>query len=73
MKIIFFRRENCVVTEHPPTPIFFGGGGGGRGRDHMVVGFTNTCVQSVPIITKVVSSNPVARCTHATLCAKVCQ
>ena len=63
-----------MVTEHPPTPIFFwGGGGGGRGRDHMVVGFTNTCVQSVPIITKVVSSNPVARCTHATLCAKVCQ
>ena len=33
---------------------------GGHGRDHMVVGFTTTCVpvQSVPITTKVVSSNP---------------
>jgi len=30
---------------------------GGR-RDHMVIGFT-TLVQSVPIATKVVSSNPV--------------
>ena len=30
------------------------------GRDRMVVGFTTTCaVQSVPITTKVVSSNPI--------------
>jgi hypothetical protein len=30
-----------------------------RGRDRMVVGFTTTYMQSVPITTKVVSSNPV--------------
>ena len=29
-----------------------------RGRDHMVVGFTTTFMQSVPITTKVVGSNP---------------
>ena len=29
-----------------------------RGRDHMVVGFTTTFMQSVPITTEVVSSNP---------------
>ena len=30
---------------------------GRRGRDRMVVGFTTICMQSVPITTKVVSSN----------------
>jgi hypothetical protein len=37
-----------------------------RGRDHMVVRFTTTCIymQSVPITTKAVSSNPIqAGCT----------
>jgi len=35
-----------------------------RGRDHMVVGLTRT-LQSVPITTKDVSSNPArARCTR---------
>ena len=29
-----------------------------RGRHHMVVGFTTTFMQSVPITTKVVGSNP---------------
>jgi hypothetical protein len=33
-------------------------GRGHRGHDRMVIGFTTTCVQSVPIITKVESSNP---------------
>ena len=31
---------------------------GRRGRDHMVVGFTTTFMQLVPITTKVVGSNP---------------
>jgi hypothetical protein len=31
---------------------------GRRGRDRMVVGFTTTFMQSVPITTKIVSSNP---------------
>jgi len=31
---------------------------GRRGRDHMVVGYTTIHVQSVPITTNVVSSNP---------------
>jgi hypothetical protein len=33
--------------------------GGRRGRDRMVVGFATTYMQSVPITSKVVSSNPV--------------
>jgi hypothetical protein len=33
--------------------------GGRRGRDRLVVGFATTYMQSVPITTKVVSSNPV--------------
>jgi hypothetical protein len=39
------------------------------GRDHMVVGFTTTFMQSVPITTEVVSSNPlflVQSCTKFT-------
>ena len=47
------------------------------GRDRMVVGFTttNVPVQSVPITTKVVSSNPVhGDCLlDTTLCDKICQ
>ena len=31
---------------------------GRRGRDRMVVGFTTTFMQSVPITTKIVRSNP---------------
>ena len=38
---------------------------GHRGRDCTVVGFTTTCMQSVPITTKVVSSNPV----HGEVCS----
>jgi len=38
---------------------------GCHGRDRMVVGFTTTYMQSVPIITNVVSSNPAqTRCTR---------
>jgi hypothetical protein len=44
---------------------------GRRGRDRMVVDL-QLPVQSVPITTEIVSSNPAqARCT--TLCDKVCQ
>jgi hypothetical protein len=50
---------------------------GRLGRDRMVVGFTttNVPVQSVPIPTKVVSSNPVhGDCLlDTTLCDKICQ
>ena len=48
---------------------------GGHGRDRMVVGFTTTCVpvQSVPITTKVVSSNPTPGVFATKLHDKVCQ
>ena len=37
----------------------------GSGRDHIVVGFTTICAQSVPITTKVLGSNPfITRCTQ---------
>ena len=45
---------------------------GHLGRDRMVVGFT-TIMQSVPITTDVVSSNPVYVALDTILCDKVCQ
>jgi hypothetical protein len=46
----------------------------GHGRDRMVVGFTTTYMQSVPITIKVVSSTRSwRRVFDTTLCDKVCQ
>ena len=59
--LVFFSLLSCfgALYEHYTynyLGIFIGRGS--RGRDRMVVGFTTTC-ESVPITTKVVSSNPV--------------
>jgi len=52
----------CVDKLFPETIV---------GRDRMVVGFTTT-LQSVPVTTYVVSSNP-TQVFDTTLCDKVCQ
>ena len=48
--------ENGIATFSGSEIIFFYKGR--RGRDHMVVGSTTIPVQSVPITTNVLSSNP---------------
>ena len=46
---------------------------GSRCRDRMVVGFTTTYMQSVPITTDVVGSTPAQGDVYNVICDKVCQ